>query len=108
MRSKLPLRRFDKLFTTFERPALCKIDVQGAELMVLEGMTGCLSKIDALIVETSTIATVKGGAELGSVVSSAFLRWISSRAARAASRARAEVRHLSMMVLASLGVSSRY
>jgi len=64
----VPLRRFDKLFTTFERPALCKIDVQGAELLVLEGMTGCLSQIDALIVETSTIATVKGGAELAGVV----------------------------------------
>ncbi len=64
----VPLRRFDELFTTFERPALCKIDVQGAELMVLEGMTGCLSQIDAVIVETSTIATVKGGAELAGVV----------------------------------------
>jgi len=36
--------------------------------MVLEGMTGKLAELDALIVETSTIATVKGGAELGGVV----------------------------------------
>jgi FkbM family methyltransferase len=64
----VPMRRFDKLFTSFARPALCKIDVQGAELMVLEGMTGKLAELDALIVETSTIATVKGGAELGGVV----------------------------------------
>jgi FkbM family methyltransferase len=64
----VPMRRFDKLFTSFARPALCKIDVQGAELMVLEGMTGKLAELDALIVETSTIATVKGGAELAGVV----------------------------------------
>jgi FkbM family methyltransferase len=64
----VPMRRFDRLFTTFPRPALCKIDVQGAELMVLEGMTERLAEIDALIVETSTIATVKGGAEVAAVV----------------------------------------
>ena len=64
----VPLRRFDSLFTEVKRPALCKIDVQGAELMVLEGMTRRLADIDALIVETSTIATVKGGAEVHGVV----------------------------------------
>lgn len=66
---RVPLRRFDSLFGEVRRPALCKIDVQGAELMVLEGMTGRLAGIDALIVETSTIATVKGGAEVHGVVS---------------------------------------
>lgn len=66
---RVPLRRFDNLFSEpIPRPALCKIDVQGAELMVLAGMTGRLSDIDALVVETSTIATVKGGAEVESVV----------------------------------------
>jgi FkbM family methyltransferase len=65
---RVPMRRFDRLFTTIVRPALCKIDVQGAELMVLQGMTERLAEIDALIVETSTIATVKGGAEVGAVV----------------------------------------
>jgi FkbM family methyltransferase len=65
---RVPMRRFDVLFSGFARPALCKIDVQGAELMVLQGMTGRLSEIDALIVETSTIATVKGGAEVAGVV----------------------------------------
>jgi FkbM family methyltransferase len=65
---RVPMRRFDNLFSDFERPALCKIDVQGAELMVLQGMTGRLAEIDALIVETSTIATVKGGAEVAEVV----------------------------------------
>ena len=64
----VPMNRFDTLFPTFDRPALAKIDVQGAEMMVLRGMTGRLAEIDALIVETSTIATVKGGAEVADVV----------------------------------------
>jgi FkbM family methyltransferase len=64
---RVPMRRFDALFPFFARPALCKIDVQGAELMVLEGMTGRIADIDAVIVETSTIATVKGGAEVQGV-----------------------------------------
>jgi FkbM family methyltransferase len=35
---RVPLRRFDALFAgPIARPALCKIDVQGAELMVLVG-----------------------------------------------------------------------
>ena len=50
------------------RPSLCKIDVQGAEQMVLAGMTGRLDEIDALVIETSTIATVQGGAEIGAIV----------------------------------------
>jgi FkbM family methyltransferase len=62
------IRRFDTLFPEFDRPALAKIDVQGAELMVLSGMTDGLAALDAVIVETSTIATVKGGAEVGDVV----------------------------------------
>jgi len=49
------------------RPSLCKIDVQGAELMVLDGMTRRLGDTDALVVETGTIATVQGGAEAAAV-----------------------------------------
>ena len=66
---RVRLRRFDALFSgPIGRPALCKIDVQGAELMVLAGMSGRLADIDALVIETSTIATVKGGAEVESVI----------------------------------------
>jgi FkbM family methyltransferase len=65
---KVPLRRFDRLFESFERPALCKIDVQGAEMMVLAGMGEKIAEIDVFIVETSTIATVKGGAEMAEVI----------------------------------------
>ena len=62
------MRRFDSLIDEIARPSLCKIDVQGAELMVLEGMTGRLDSIDALIVETSTIASLKGGPEVHDIV----------------------------------------
>ena len=65
---RVPLRRLDGLVDDIERPSLCKIDVQGAELMVLEGMTGCLDSMDAVIVETSTIASLKGGPELHDIV----------------------------------------
>jgi FkbM family methyltransferase len=65
---RVPMRRFDSLIDEIARPSLCKIDVQGAELMVLEGMTGRLDSIDALIVETSTIASLKGGPEVHDIV----------------------------------------
>jgi hypothetical protein len=67
-RDRVPLRRFDSLFGEIPRPALAKIDVQSAELMVLEGMTGRMASFDALIVETSTISSVKGAAEVHDVM----------------------------------------
>lgn len=67
-RYPVPIRRFDSLFGPFPRPALCKIDVQGAELMVLEGMGDRIRELDALIVETSTIATVSAAPELFDVI----------------------------------------
>jgi len=69
---RVPLRRFDSVIGAFERPALCKIDVQGAELMVLNGMTRRIREIDAFIIETSMIATVRNGPELFDVV--AFMK----------------------------------
>jgi FkbM family methyltransferase len=65
---RVPMRRFDALFDDIARPALVKIDVQGAELLVLEGMSGRMDNLDAVVIETSTIASVKGGAEVHDVV----------------------------------------
>lgn len=65
---RVPIRRFHTLFVLVVRPALCKIDVQGAKLMVLAGMTDRLAEIEALVIETSTIATVKSGAEVSDIV----------------------------------------
>jgi FkbM family methyltransferase len=65
---RVPMRRFDSLIGEIARPSLCKIDVQGAELMVLEGMTGRLDSLDAVIVETSTIASLKDGPEVHDIV----------------------------------------
>ena len=60
-RYEVPVRRFDRVVGEFTRPALAKIDVQGAEVMVLKGMGDRLADLDAVIVETSTIATLHGG-----------------------------------------------
>lgn len=65
---KVPLRRFDTVIGAFQRPALCKIDVQGAEMLVLNGMGNRIADIDIFIIEASTIATVKGGPEMHDVI----------------------------------------
>jgi FkbM family methyltransferase len=67
-RYKVPIRRFGQVIQTFERPALAKIDVQGAELMVLKGMVDRLPEIDALIIEVSTIATLHCAPEISEVI----------------------------------------
>ena len=59
---EVPIKRFDHAFGDLERPLLCKIDVQGAELMVLKGMGDRLHDVDLFIIETSLIATLKGNA----------------------------------------------
>lgn len=65
---EVPLRRFDKVIPKFERPALVKIDAQGAEMLVLEGMGYRLQEIDCVIVATSLIATLRNGPEFSDVV----------------------------------------
>jgi FkbM family methyltransferase len=67
-RYAVKVRRFDTLFADYARPALCKIDVQGAELMVLRGMGERIHDIDALIVETSTIATIADAPEAFQII----------------------------------------
>lgn len=64
----VPVRPFGQTVGKFERPSLAKIDVQGAEMLVLRGMTEQLSDIDAIIIEVSTISTVHGGPEMEEIV----------------------------------------
>ena len=71
-RYHVPVRRFDQAIDAFERPALCKIDVQGAELDVLRGMGERIHDLDAILIEASLIATIRNGPEIAEVV--AFLR----------------------------------
>jgi len=68
-RYSVPIERFDEKFNEFLRPAVCKVDVQGAELGVLRGMGVKLHDLDIIVVETSLIATLRGEApEFGDVV----------------------------------------
>lgn len=71
-RYSVPVRRFDQAIGDFERPALCKIDVQGAEMSVLRGMGERIHEFEAILIETSLIATIKDGPEIADVVT--FLR----------------------------------
>ena len=66
-KSIVTTERFDDLVGEIQTPALCKIDVQGAELMVLQGMTKRLSDIDYFIVETSTLSPFKEAAEFDQI-----------------------------------------
>lgn len=66
---EVPIRRFDSLIADFDRPALVKIDVQGAELAVIRGMGERILEVDAFIIETSTIATIKSGPEFSELFS---------------------------------------
>jgi FkbM family methyltransferase len=63
----VPLRRFDDLISDFATPALCKMDVQGAELLVLRGMPKAIERIDYFILEMSTIPTLKQAPDFNEV-----------------------------------------
>lgn len=67
-REPVAVRRFDSLIGAFERPALAKIDVQGSEMAVLQGMGERIREVDVMVVETSMLATIKGGPEFYNVV----------------------------------------
>ncbi|MCW2783441.1 MAG: Methyltransferase FkbM [Marmoricola sp.] len=51
----------------FERPTLVKIDVQGAEIDVLSGLTNVLSSADAVLVEVSFADLYAGQSDASSV-----------------------------------------
>jgi FkbM family methyltransferase len=57
---EVPVKRLDQVVPEFATPALCKIDVQGAELSVLKGMTGIINKVDIFIIEVNTIEVLVG------------------------------------------------
>jgi FkbM family methyltransferase len=66
----VPVRRFDSMFVVQDlmRPCMLKIDVQGAELMVLKGIGDLINHIDLLIVETRLINTQLGTPHLFEVL----------------------------------------
>lgn len=67
----VPVVRFDETVGAFARPALLKLDVQGAEMMVLRGLGERIREIDVIVVETSLLTTVRGGPEIAELT--AFL-----------------------------------
>jgi len=60
------VQRFDDLVTTVDRPSLCKIDVQGAELGVLRGMTMIIDQIDFFIIEVCLLNDETKDSKIGS------------------------------------------
>ena len=71
-RYPVAVRRFDRAIGEFQRPALCKIDVQGSEMRVLRGMGERIHDVDAILIEASVIATIRDGPEIAEVIG--FLR----------------------------------
>lgn len=67
-RYKVPIRRYDEVFRNIERPALCKIDVEGAEMVVLRGMGEEVRSFDAIVLETSMNSLYQCGPEFKDVV----------------------------------------
>jgi FkbM family methyltransferase len=68
-RIKVPVRRLDSLIDKpLARPALLKIDTQGAELEVLAGASGLLGDIDVVIVEVSFHEFRQGAPEFHDIV----------------------------------------
>jgi FkbM family methyltransferase len=64
----VPMRRFDTLVKQFDRPSLAKLDVQGAECLVLEGMGELVKELDCVIIETSLIPTLHESPDITDVI----------------------------------------
>ena len=67
-RYQVEVKRFDQLFPEIASPAVCKIDVEGAEMMALKGMGTAINSLDAIVIETSFTSLYEGGPEFGEVV----------------------------------------
>lgn len=67
-RDPVQVRRFDTVIGSFERPALCKIDVQGSEMAVLRGMGARIEEFDIFLIESSTLSVFEGGPEVAEVI----------------------------------------
>lgn len=66
---EVPVETFDSRFPSFDQPAFCKIDVEGAELSVLRGMKTSMKKFAAIVVETSMNSLYKDGPEFFDIMS---------------------------------------
>lgn len=65
---EVSVQRFDARFADFAQPAFCKIDVEGAEMLVLQGMTDRLDNFAAIVVETSMNSLYENGPEFGDIM----------------------------------------
>lgn len=72
-RETISVRRFDRVLdaATLVGPVICKIDVQGYELNVLQGFGNLLDSIDYLIVELTNVPFYEGAPNSAEVI--AFL-----------------------------------
>jgi FkbM family methyltransferase len=59
--------RFDSLDIKIKSPCICKIDVEGAELAVLDGMGEQIKYVDVFVIETSLNSLYEQGPEFSDV-----------------------------------------
>jgi FkbM family methyltransferase len=65
---EVPIRRFDAEIANFARPAFCKIDVEGAELLVLRGMGERITEFDIFVVECNMVSLYANGPEFWDII----------------------------------------
>lgn len=63
----VPMRTFDEIVPAASPSSLCKIDVQGAELLVLKGMERALAQIPVMLIEVNLNPPANGPADFNSV-----------------------------------------
>ena len=65
---KTGIKKFDSLNIEIKRPCFLKIDVEGAEMLVLGGFKKNLNKIDVLQLEVNFSENFKGQAKIGELI----------------------------------------